>query len=80
MVEVLVSMLIHAEEEAWVFPNVGQFGSKDLKKKKFIWQIQINIVQSCWVYGIQVQILTPTCHMMDLFIKQEQEIINVQNT
>jgi hypothetical protein len=33
MVEVLVSMLTHVEEEAWVFPNVGQFGNKDLKKR-----------------------------------------------
>jgi hypothetical protein len=29
MVEVLVSMLTHVEEEAWVLPNVGRFGSKD---------------------------------------------------
>lgn len=70
MVEILVSMLTHVEEEAWVLPNVGRFGSKDFLKKIFIWQIQINIVQSCWVYGIQVQILTPTCHIMNLFISK----------
>jgi hypothetical protein len=80
MVEILVSMLTHVEEEAWVLPNVRWFGSKDFFLKIFIWQIQMNIVQSCWVYGIQVQILTPTCHIMNLFIKQKQEIINVQNT
>ncbi len=33
MVEVLVSMLTHVEEEAWVLPNVGRFGSKDFLKR-----------------------------------------------
>jgi len=33
IVEILMSMLTHVEEEAWVLPNVGRFGSKDFLKR-----------------------------------------------